>query len=113
MRVSNAFWLNGPDPDAMKLFWTFEFVGVGKSFMIATACGDSLETGIRFPANGVRPAPVSWLPVAGSYTCPPPFATPSHSLKSQNPVAAVQVLTIRLVGMVSEFVCPTVCRVPW
>ena len=89
-------------------------VGFGNAFKIATACGDSWSTGIRFPRKGKRLAPVM-SPVDGSYTCPPPGTAPSarYSLKSQFPVVCVQVDSTLAVGIVSRLVMPTFCRVPW
>src|SRR5581483_8921964 len=120
IRVSKLFWLNGPDPDPIKLLKTPLLVGCGNSAKPAPACGEILPIGIRLPANGRRPAPVL-SPVPGSYTCPPP-ATPAvrYWLRLQNPGVELDALVAGLhdcrtvaVGIVNWLVMPLVCLVPW
>jgi len=65
----------GPEPEPKKLLVRLVLIGAGKSFKIFTATGDNRVTGIRLPANGVRPAPVLGFPVLGSKTCPVPLGT--------------------------------------
>src|SRR5277367_584718 len=104
MRVSNEYWLKGPEPVDTKLLVTPPAVGVGNSASTLPIFGSlALITliGIMLFAKAVRPVPSSGLPVAGSNIWPAgaPFTVPKafrYWLKSQNPGVALAALVAGL-----------------
>src|SRR5271154_1050280 len=110
-----AFWLKVPDPEPSKLFVKFEFVGVGNSARIAAAGPEISATGIKLPANAVRPVPSRVALLVGSYTWPPPLTFPKYWLRLHIPpgfFAGLHVLSTSAVGMVNWFVTPLTSRTP-
>src|SRR5262249_55805893 len=108
MRVSNEFWLNGPEPVVTRLLVIPGAEGAGNRASMAVACGDIMVLGIWLFRNCVRPVPVAGSPVVGSKI------GNGYSLRSQLPgLPNPHVLSTVAVGIVYWLVMPCCCRVPW